>query len=361
MAFDYSKIKYVPILSVRPAEMIALRELPSAAKDLTLPHVLFRPWLGGGTLVRAREKVLHAVGGRPFTLELDLTYDPVDTPVSAEFETIRVDNDGLDNWVAFVAETEKAIPCIQVTADPEKLITQIDRLNQLQRGVAVRFPRSGFGAVNSVAGLLNSMNVLGPIIVLDFEQTSHRYLTDVLSAKNLVSDVRARCPSAWISISSTSFPSSFKDISCQEIFEKTFFNAVLEESDDVSRLIYSDRGSARMPRDGGGGVPAPRIDVPTINEWHFHRSELEPTATKAERLRAYKEMAEEAIRSESWDRRLNIWGTQMIKLTELGSEYGITSPVKSTAARINIHLFKQATRLSSVSVSSLTEEDWVDL
>lgn len=317
--------------------------------------------VGGGSLQRAREKVLHAVGYRPFTFELDLTYDPVETAVSAEFEAIRVDNNGLDNWIAFVAETPNAIPCIQVTADPAKLISQVHALSQLNMGIAVRFPRSGFGAVNAVTKLLDSLGFSDPIIVLDFEQTSYKYLTDVLNAKTLVSNVKAQCPAAWVAISSTSFPSSFKDISSQEIFEKSFYNSVLAEIDDVSKLIYSDRGSARMPRDGGGGVPAPRIDIPTLSDWYFHRRELEPTAKKAERLRAYKAMAEKAIRSENWDRFLNIWGTQMIKLTELGSEYGITSPVKSTAARINIHLFKQATRLSSVSIPKLTEEDWVDL
>ncbi len=37
--------KYIPILSIRPAEMVALENLPEHDKDLMLPVIQFRPWV----------------------------------------------------------------------------------------------------------------------------------------------------------------------------------------------------------------------------------------------------------------------------------------------------------------------------
>lgn len=165
-----------------------------------------------------------------------------------------------------------------------------------------------------------------------------------------------------VAISSTTFPSDFGSNVSQEIYERSFFNAVNAQAGNI---IYSDRGSARAVEQSGGGVPRPRIDLPTDARWHFFRSDCvreeneEDDEFRGRRIEAYGQMADSAVGSADWDERLNIWGTQLIKITQLRSQFGITSPAKSTACRINIHLAKQSLYGLGVSSEEL-EEDWVD-
>jgi len=77
------------------------------------------------------------------------------------------------------------------------------------------------------------------------------------------------------------------------------------------------------------------------------------------RIEAYGDMADDAVANTAWDSTLNIWGTQLIKITQLRSPFGINSPAKATACRINIHLARQSFYGRDVSSADL-EEDWVD-
>ena len=366
MLVDLSSISYVPILSVRPAEMIGLRELPEAAKRLMLPHILLRPWLGGGTLKRATDKIIHSCSKSPFIIELDTDY-PVEgnTDVAQEMISLRDKEHGFRKWLEFVRNLPLAIPCLQVTSDIAELTSEIAGAASLRRGIVVRIPKHSLAAIDVFCSIFANKGIADVLFVIDFEQSDYRYLVEISRAITAIERIRQFIPTASIAISSTSFPSSFKEVTQQEIFERSFFNGVLSEIHRTTGLLYSDRGSARLPREGGGGVPAPRIDLPSADTWYFFRKEVDgigdPTAKVKERLEAYKEIAGAAIASAEWNPKLNIWGTQMIKLTQLGSEYGITSPVRSTSARINIHLFKQALRTSRVPLDQLTEDDWVDL
>jgi hypothetical protein len=359
---DLSSITYIPILSVRPAEMIGLRELPESAKRQMLPHVLFRPWLGGGTIKRAIEKVTHSCSNFGFVIELDSDYHfENQNDVAQEIGALRSENNGFANWINFVREIPTAIPCLQVSADIDVLRAQVLRAAELNRGIVVRIPKYSLAAVDAFCTLFSEHSLSNVLFVLDFQQTDSKFQVDVHKALQAISNIRSFFGSANIAISSTSFPSTFKGVSEQEIYERNFYNALLLEADVTSGLIYSDRGSARMPQEGGGGIPSPRIDLPGSDAWYFFRKEVDASADKDVRLDAYKEMADLATRSSEWNPRLNIWGTQMIKLTQLRNEFGITSPVRATSARINIHLFKQALRTSRTPLSQLTEDDWSDL
>ncbi|MGB3538756.1 MAG: hypothetical protein WBA42_11410 [Mesorhizobium sp.] len=363
MLRNLDTIAYLPVLSVRPAELVALRELPGGIHGVMLPHLLFRPWLGSGTLERAYDKVTHAYPSNAFILELDPAYEVTgDSSLAVEVRQLRVEANGYANWVRFCSLHEQVIPCIQVGPTRIELAAQISALSELGRGVAVRVPKVGLGAINVLLALFAQANVSDALFVIDFGETSDRYLVDLLTAKTAVMSVLNENETFKVALSSTSFPSSFTEISDQEIFERRFFEALREELPAISksRLIYSDRGSARLPSKGGGGIPAPRIDLPTDVEWRFFRKDVPPETPKAQRLGAYKEMASKAVKSPAWDPGINIWGTQMIKLTELGSEFGITSPVRSTSARINIHLFRQARRAIGSTDTISMEDDWVD-
>ncbi len=146
----------------------------------------------------------------------------------------------------------------------------------------------------------------------------------------------------------------FTDRTEQEIYERRFFNEVREQLPG-SNLIYSDRGSARAERqNGGGGAPAPRVDLATVGQWGFFRE-----IDVGDRDQAYFDAATRAINSPYWDEDLHVWGTQMVQRTAAGDETAIVSPARSTAARINIHL-QQQLFYDDPNSKYDTDEDWSD-
>lgn len=355
---------YMPILSIRPAEVVALSELPDLSKDRMQPFILIKPWLGSGALSRGVDKILHGFPRRPWFAELDPEYEPSETSQSgAEIQALRNAADGFEDWISFVGQLPEAIPVLQVRAglSADDILMQLDRATALRRGVGVRIVRPALAVAPLIEVLSRRPDV--PItILIDYGQQDSRLLVNVAAAASEVAYVRERLPTSRIALSSTTFPSDFGNNTSQEIYERSFFSSVNAQ---VGNLIYSDRGSARAAEQGGGGIPRPRIDLPTLTRWNFFRSDCvreedeDDDEFRARRIEAYGQMADEAVASSDWDDKLNVWGTQFIKITQLRSPFGITSPAKATACRINIHLTKQS--LYGVDVSSEElEEEWVD-
>jgi hypothetical protein len=120
-------------------------------------------------------------------------------------------------------------------------------------------------------------------------------------------------------------------------------------------LIYSDRGSARVERQqGGGGAPAPRIDYPLQLDWDFFRSD-DRVGFAGYQQQSQRLMA--TARTGPWNPSLRVWGTQMIERTAAGDTSAIGSPQKATAARINLHLQLQ-TFHDEPEAAEDTDEDW---
>ncbi|MNI77759.1 hypothetical protein D3C76_1527750 [compost metagenome] len=76
-------------------------------------------------------------------------------------------------------------------------------------------------------------------------------------------------------------------------------------------------------------------------------------------MTAYIDIAKEIISDEYWIPELRLWGTQQIEITSENNEFGIYSAQKSTAVRINIHLFNQL-HYNSIGDVINTDEEWVD-
>jgi len=354
---------YIPILSIRPAEVIALSELPDFSKDGMMPLILIKPWLGTGGLSRGLDKILHGFPSRAWLAELDPEYVASQTSDAfAEILNLRDSTDGFKNWIDFVGAMPNAIPVLQLRGanSPVEILKQIDAASALGRGICIRIERAIVPAAPFIDVLFQRKNT-DVTIIIDYGQQDARLLVNAIPAQQDVKYIRARIPNAEIALSSTTFPSAFSQDS-QEIYERRFFDLVNEE---VGGLVFSDRGSARAIEQGGGGVPRPRIDLPTSSRWHFFRSDCVRAAGESDddfrerRIEAYGDMADDAVANTAWDSTLNIWGTQLIKITQLRSPFGINSPAKATACRINIHLARQSFYGRDVSSAEL-EEDWVD-
>jgi hypothetical protein len=355
---EIGQITYVPFLELRPAEMIALEELPERDKDLMCPLFKLRPWLSSIELDNSMAKLKEAYGGRPcFLMLCDERIIETRRRVHDELDELRSPEGGFNAWCDFIekAGNEQFIPAIQLS-DPNQFDTQVNRLFALSRGLIVVVELQIIPFLRTIALRTAQLTNGGVdvLFLLDFGRQNTYFSLEHPRIIESIQTILAVAPSAKISLSASSFPDSFTTIIEQRIFERQVFNQV--QAEFGGQIIYSDRGSARAERQtGGGGIPAARIDYATGDDWFFYRDDT----NSPDRGNAYRDQAQNLINSAHWDVRLHLWGTQMIERTALGDPLAITSPNRSTAARINIHLHQQ---LFYNDASGLidTEEPWTD-
>ncbi|WP_165371584.1 beta family protein [Pseudolysobacter antarcticus] len=355
---EMSQIGYVPILDLRPAEMVALEELPEKDKGLMCPLFKLRPWLGSIELDNSVAKIKEVYGSRPcFLMLCDERVGETRRKVHDDLDRLRSSTNGFSAWCDFIEAqgNKQFIPSLQLS-DPNQFDLQAERLVALSRGLVVVIELDLLPFLSTIVSRASRLTNQGTdvLFLLDFGRQEARFLQE----KNLIIDsikiISEIAPNAAISFSASSFPDLFTTIVSRHIFERQLFNQIRAEI--YGRLIYSDRGSARAERQaGGGGIPAARIDYATGDDWFFFRD----SASTPDRGRAYSEQAQHLIRSPYWDGRLHLWGTQMIERTAYGDPLAITSPNRSTAVRINIHLHQQLFYGDSSGLTD-TEEPWID-
>ena len=367
-----SNMRYIPILSLKPAEMAALEELPNKDKDLLLPLISLKKWVNSKKLENSFLRVDKAINKRARIFDLDRIYlreCQKRTNISdCEKEILELadSSNGYKNWVNLFAKNENYIPVIQLD-NLDELESELDQFIRLLKPIVIRFEMTGDHRIRNsdfnfvIRMLLQKRSLINEMLILfDYGDYTRSNLLNCSEYASLVKKLHEFFPRAYFSISGTSFPYSFLGATKGEIpiYERQIFNKVQKDCESIS-LIYSDRASARAENiNGGGGVPPPRIDYPLKNDWRFVRKEF-VDEDEHERERLYKQAAIEVMSSEYWIRDLHLWGTQMIEKTSLGDPYGITSANRATAVRINLHLYQQLHYYSDINMLD-TDEDWED-
>ncbi len=111
MALEWGEVKYIPMLSLRPAEMRALEELPNLTKDRLLPIVHLRPWVGSHRLENATDRIATAYGDRRVIVAMGEREQPNERPVHAQLDALRY-------------PAQRSAPCIALrfmpTSTPKK-------------------------------------------------------------------------------------------------------------------------------------------------------------------------------------------------------------------------------------------------
>lgn len=366
--------RYTPILAISPAEMSAIEELPEKDKNLILPVFPLRGWVGSQKLDNTLKRIEKAIGTRFWIANIDesfltdnkeflLTgkYPPRD--VFNEIEQLINPHNGYENWCNFIDGNPSAIPTV-LWGSSKELSSQIEKLNSVGRGlVLIISPKTNQSQIQEAFRVISDLKSTNVFVMLDFGQVSSSMLSLVENISNQLHSVSSTIQASLYSISASSFPSSFSGYNHAEnsIYERNVFNKVRELCRGLN-LVYSDRGSARADKiNGGGGVPSPRIDYPLKNEWKFIRKEFEDWNGPAdgEKEELYSNIAKELMDQDYWMPNLRLWGTQLIELTSKSDEFGINSPIKATAARINIHLHTQL-HYDSVTEAVDTDDDWID-
>lgn len=346
---DFSNYSYSPILTVRPAEMQALEELPTIDKDNIIPSVVLRPWGVSHYLENSITKLDSAFGSRPRIVSI--TDEDMDggRPVFTEIENLRDPEDGYRQWCEFIAEHETYIPTLQIEV-PSEISRQAQVLSALGRGVVIHLNEytipSAAGILAASAEWFEDSEIL---VMFDYQQAKKDLLTKAAATISHINSLKTIAPGAFFSPSATSFPNNFVGVERQDIYERQFFEIIVG-SIGADRMIYSDHASSRFEKQtGGSGGPAPRIDNACHHHWDFFR-----IGDEDDRQVAYEAAAKKACASEHWA-DLGIWGTNKILATANGVPE-ISSPKMCTGVRINIHMHVQ-----SGSPSLPAEELWSDI
>jgi len=367
--------KYIPILAISPAEMVALEQLPDKDKSSLLPLFPLKGWASAHRLESAIKRIKTSIDDRPWIADIDINYlmgNKVylftgrfpDTPVYKELSDLLDSSNGYHNWCEFISNEAMAIPCIRHES-LDGLDTQISRLASLDRGVVFRISPS-LANLEKHAIVLNSIARVGAsdvLVIYDLGAIDENYHENIPRLQRFLLDAKEIVPDVALSISASSFPNGFarQERGENSIYERILYNNVASQGLHPT-LIYSDRGSARAEKQAGGaGTPPPRIDYPLKKDWKFVRREVDDNLpdSRTRRKAAYIEIANEIVSADYWQPELRLWGTQQIELTAIGDEYAIYSPQRSTAARINIHLFVQL-HYDAEPATINTDEEWVD-
>ena len=217
------------------------------------------------------------------------------------------------------------------------LDAQVRHVEALDRGVVVRIEH---GVVTN------------PILLVDkalarFQDVSFfvdaGWSSDILGremwASGIVERVARERPEIELVVSGSSFPMSFADIGDRgiNVVEERRLYANLVRRHNSATLIYGDWGSTRPPSDPVPMRNIPRIDLPTQSQWISFRRDRDLPDDED-----YTDIAQRVVTDPEWPANLDIWGTYTIEWTASGEPGAIRSPATAAAARINIHLHRQA-------------------
>lgn len=367
-----SDFNYLPILSVSPSEMKALKELPNKSKDEFLPLFPIKGWLASHHLEKTISRIEDSYGKRNWIADIDSSfirrarqYDgDYPRPVFKEVLELIDSTNGYENWCTYIEKNENLIPTL-IMEDLTGLVLQTQRFNDLNRGLVVKFNLDEMNArqFQSCLESLSHCQINNGMFVLDFGDINKNSLNEVEAYLNIIRQINDSFRGIRIAICSTSFPYSFSGQNHGEIsiYERQLFQK-LSNNDPKLNLIYSDHGSARAGKAGGGsGTPPPRIDYSLKNDWMFIREEFEDSKDimEGEKSQIYKDIAIEIMKQSYWMENLKLWGSQMIELTSKGDKFGITSAKDATSVRINLHLYQQLNYFLREDEMD-TDEDWVD-
>ncbi len=371
---EHFKYCYTPILALSLSEMNALQQLPDKDKDLILPVIPLKGWTTARKLSSSIDRLKKSIGNRKWIASLDKDFlienksfqfkGVYPREVFYEVKDLFNPNNGYDNWFNYLKGIPEAIPSL-ILDELTELDMQIVNLKSLDRGIVFIFDFND-RSLEDYYYIVNALargNVDNILMIFDLGTVNKNYKDLVNPIIKVIDKTKAIIPMAIASISCTSFPSSFSGYENGEnpIYERLLFNRITTETFSY-RFIYSDRGSARIEKQkGGGGIPSPRIDYPLKNDWRFVRKEFEDVndVNEGEKDQLYIECAKSIMLQKYWIPELHLWGTQMIELTAMGDKFGINSPQKSTAVRINLHLYTQLHYNDEIATID-TDEDWED-
>lgn len=317
--------------------MQALENLPSATKNIVVPLVRVRPWLGSKSLVRAGERVQKAIGDRLFGFDLDASKKGGGTgDAHIEFLKLFDDNEGWKNYYEHISQFPSAVPVLR-SKTVVQLRQEIKRVEECERGLFVRVELGAHSGVTSLASELVGAGVENVVFVLDCGWHGHLlpYQAQCVSLLRSIVDI---APNAEFVVAGGDFPQDGFDKGVHFTIdgeERALVDAVQREINEA-KIVFGDWASARPPRvDSEIRRNRPRVDMPIRSGWECWR--------RATPGKSYQDICSAAAKSRGLEDSSDLWGNQMIIGTATSKGVAqIRSPNVAAAVRINLHMIMQA-------------------
>lgn len=354
--------EYLVTLSIRPAELSGLKELPGSTKDALTPLVLLAPWLATSPLSRALDKFEESYPSRPYFLDVD-TYYRVNDKLNEAKETwslLAQKPASLDVWWQLLSDYPNANPCLLMAERSiESAREQITWARENDRTFCLRMNLAegiGSGIPPWMPTLVSELAAEGAndyTVVFEFGWVRDPLLVAALASGYTNSFFSKIPPEVAVAVSCTSFPKDFTVYDGME--ECSFTNrdllAQVQQGTNHPRIIYGDWGTTKPRSYGHASAPKNRIDYPTDNSWLISRNNNEPVS--------FQEAAQRITGSPQWAGNLGIWGEQLIEGAAEGQAFAIDTMPKMYSARINIHLHRQAF-FGHLPPPDALDEEWSD-
>lgn len=352
---------YVPTLAIRASEMSGLEFLPGLTKERMTPCFLLAPWANSATLQKAIDRVEKAFRHQNYFLDIDRDYEftNIESPPQQELQSLLNPSNAFENWCRFVDVNQWVWPCVQTRGQTELDIrVQIARFQEAGRAYCMRLFMNRIPSnISDVVAAFAASGTSDYAIILEGGWTQDPLSLAVWFDGLIGGHLQAIDATVPIVLSCTSMPKFFTDfdggITQVPFSNRTLLDQIRKRRSNRANITYGDWGSTR-PREPSGFAnrPLDRIDYPTLSAWNIARNKLGNWG--------FQHAASAITRSVDWDGNLGIWGEQQIVNTSISPALGIDTPQKNVAARVNIHLHRQAF-FGTDNLGGLNlDEDWQD-
>ncbi|PZO78270.1 MAG: hypothetical protein DI629_12385 [Mesorhizobium amorphae] len=337
--------EYIVTLGVRPAELSGLKELPGGTKDRLTPILLLAPWLATTPLSRAIDKFEDAYPSRPYFIDVDTYYHLNDNlnEAKALWAQLAHKPADIDAWWALLTSYPNANPCLLMAGQSmQRVRDQIIWSREHDRAFCIRMnlaPGIGSGIPQWMPALMEELSEEGAndyAVVFEFGWVSNPLIFAAVATEYTKTLFSAISPEVPVAVSCTSFPTDFTSYDgLEEVgFSNRSLLAEVQRGTNHPRIIYGDWGTTKPRSYGHASQPKNRVDYPTNTSWLFARDQ--------DKSVDFQTAAKRVTGNPNWAGNLGIWGEQLIEGTALGQAFAIDSMQKMYAARINIHLHRQA-------------------
>ena len=342
-------ITYLPCIRSRQAEIRGYSELRPATKAALHPIVS----LGKLGRVGEARRVLETIESRIGHCFLDLNLMPGQG--CDELDTLYNPENNFRQWREFAASCQGVVPVALMREDATErhFLRQVLSIEQEYQAVVIRTrrPSRDLPALSAALGAVEDVNNV--LFVLDFGYVRAALDPKATEARRVITALRSIDPAARIAVVGSSYPRSvaaFGDRSgTLEIVERDLHLDI--GGNEVA--VYGDHASIYPePYEPSISRWVPRIDYCLDDNWKWQR--------RREDEGGFVRCAQEITASADWDSDFasEVWGAMKIAETAQGAvPPGFGSPANWIAARVNMHIERQASAFSG----GATETPYDDL